>query len=269
MLFGRKNKKPKAGWDVPVQAEALTPLEEYQKRPGFNGNDVLQLAIDLCRALEAREKEGIPHGDVRPENIYITKDGVFQLGGAGTAVESVESAETAAGKAADAAYMAPEVWKGGPDSTTAGLYSLGLVLYQLLNGGRLPFWPEAPVPVTGQDRENAFARRMNGESFPVPTRAGGPWRGSSCGPVSMTGTNGIRARKKCAGIWSFFLPGGRNRRTGSSSSRIQMIRKRMAGKTGLNGKEMIPCPECGETGKVCRRSPGRRFRCAAVLPAAC
>ena len=117
MLFGRKNKKPKAGWDVPVQAEALTPLEEYQKRPGFN--DVLQLAIDLCRALEAREKEGIPHGDVRPENIYITKDGVFQLGGAGTAVESVESAETAAGKAADAAYMAPEVWKGGPDSTTA------------------------------------------------------------------------------------------------------------------------------------------------------
>ena len=174
MLFGRKNKKPKAGWDAPVQAEALTPLEEYQKRPGFNGNDVLQLAIDLCRALEAREREGILHGDVRPENIYVTRDGVFQLGGAGTAVESAESAETAAGKAAAAAYMAPEVWKGGPDSTTAGLYSLGLVLYQLLNGGRLPFWPEPPVPVTGQDQENAFARRMNGESFPVPTRAGGP-----------------------------------------------------------------------------------------------
>ena len=159
---------------MPVQAEALTPLEEYQKRPGFNGNDVLQLAIDLCRALEAREKEGIPHGDVRPENIYVTRDGVFQLGGAGAAVESVESAETAAGKAADAAYMAPEVWKGEPCGIAANLYSLGLVLYQLLNGGRLPFWPEAPVPVTGQDQENAFARRMKGEPFPVPTRAGGP-----------------------------------------------------------------------------------------------
>lgn len=62
MLFGRKNKKPKARWDMPVQAEALTPLEEYQKRPGFNGNDVLQLAIDLCRALEARERRAFPTG---------------------------------------------------------------------------------------------------------------------------------------------------------------------------------------------------------------
>ncbi len=114
MLFGRKNKKPKAGWDAPVQAEALTPLEEYQKRPGFNGNDVLQLAIDLCRALEAREKEGILCGDVRPENIYITKDGVFQLGGAGTAVESVESAETAAGKAAAAPTWRRRCGRAGP-----------------------------------------------------------------------------------------------------------------------------------------------------------
>lgn len=89
-------------------------------------------------------------------------------------MESVESAETAAGRAAAAAYMAPEVWKGEPCGTAANLYSLGLVLYQLLNGGCLPFWPKEPVPVTGQDQENAFARRMNGEPFPVPTRAGGP-----------------------------------------------------------------------------------------------
>lgn len=68
-------------------------------------------------------------------------------------------------------YMAPEVFRGERYDSRVDIYSLGLVMYRLLNDGRLPFFPAYPAPITFSDRENAMAQRMNGIAFPAPKYA--------------------------------------------------------------------------------------------------
>lgn len=68
-------------------------------------------------------------------------------------------------------YMAPEVFRGERYDSRVDIYSLGLVMYRLLNDGRLPFFPAYPAPITFSDRENAMAQRMNGVAFPAPKYA--------------------------------------------------------------------------------------------------
>jgi serine/threonine protein kinase len=62
--------------------------------------------------------------------------------------------------------MSPEVFKKEPYDTTADIYSLGLILYQFLNNGRLPFFPDYPQEITHENQKEAFKRRMNGEKLP-------------------------------------------------------------------------------------------------------
>ena len=68
-------------------------------------------------------------------------------------------------------YMAPEVYRGAPYGTGVDLYSLGIVLYRLLNHNRSPFMPPYPQRMTYSDRERAFIRRMSGEPLPPPDSA--------------------------------------------------------------------------------------------------
>ena len=70
-------------------------------------------------------------------------------------------------------YMAPEVFLDQPYGPTVDVYSLGLVMYRLLNNGRLPFLPPAPHPLTFGDYENAQIKRMRGEPVPPPAGADG------------------------------------------------------------------------------------------------
>lgn len=68
-------------------------------------------------------------------------------------------------------YMAPEVYKMEPYDKTVDIYSLGLVLYELLNHGRMPFLPAYPETVSLIEQADAQARRMRGEPFPLPDNA--------------------------------------------------------------------------------------------------
>lgn len=69
--------------------------------------------------------------------------------------------------------MAPEVYAGAEYGFNVDSYSLGIVLYRLLNRNRTPFLPEPPAPITLKDREAALARRMSGEQIPPPYYAQG------------------------------------------------------------------------------------------------
>jgi len=68
-------------------------------------------------------------------------------------------------------YMAPEMFRGEGHGPSVDVYSLGMMLYQLLNGHRLPFLPLAPEPIACHDRELAKSKRLSGEPLPVPTDA--------------------------------------------------------------------------------------------------
>ncbi|MFQ8837631.1 MAG: hypothetical protein ACLR8L_07075 [Oscillospiraceae bacterium] len=64
--------------------------------------------------------------------------------------------------------MAPEVYAGEEYGFSVDTYSLGLVLYRMLNKNRGPFLPQPPEAITFSSREQALARRMSGEPLPRP-----------------------------------------------------------------------------------------------------
>lgn len=159
------------GWDIYIRMELLTPFMKYIRENEMTREDVVRLGIDMCRALEACQKNNIIHRDVKPENIFYSDQGTFKLGDFGIA-RQFEKTSGAMSKKGTYSYMAPEVYKGLPYNATVDIYSLGVVMYRLLNNNRGPFLPAFPNPIRFSDKEEATVRRMRGDEIPMPCNAG-------------------------------------------------------------------------------------------------
>lgn len=157
-------------WDILIRMELLTPLTEYQRANGFPPSEVIRLGRELSEALAFCEKKSIIHRDIKPENIFVNEMGQFKLGDFGVAKATV-SRSTAGSRKGTERYMAPEVYLNQPYGPTVDLYSLGLVMYRLLNGYRLPFLPSAPKPIGFADYDNALIKRIQGTPIPPPPQA--------------------------------------------------------------------------------------------------
>ncbi len=158
------------GYDIFIRMELLDSLTNRMVEKALSINEVAKLGIDICTALMLCAKYGIIHRDIKPDNIFISPNGDYKLGDFGIA-RQLEKTATFMSKKGTYNYMAPEVYKGEKYGATCDLYSLGLVMYRLLNKGRLPFLPEAPNPITANDREEALKRRFTGEKLPAPCNA--------------------------------------------------------------------------------------------------
>lgn len=159
------------GWDILIRMELLTPLLTYAGSHPFARRDVIQLGIDLCKALELCQKYNVIHRDIKPENIFVSENGDFKLGDFGIA-RTIERSGFELSKKGTYNYMAPEVYRGSDYGFSVDLYSLGLVLYRLLNKNKLPFLP-LTGEITFHSREQALERRMSGETVGVPYYAEG------------------------------------------------------------------------------------------------
>ena len=161
------------GWDMLIRMELLTPITIFQKaNKPFTRRQVIQLGIDLCRALEVCQKYNIIHRDIKPANIFLSETGDFKLGDFGVA--RIASAATGAStRAGTVNYMAPEVFRGEKYTSNVDIYSLGLVMYQLLNANRMPLCPPYPQLMTPEQWEQANARRLAGTALPPPANADG------------------------------------------------------------------------------------------------
>ena len=155
------------GWDILIRMELLTALPQYTAEHPLEEADVVRLGKDMARALELCRKRGIIHRDVKPENIFVSKDGDFKLGDFGVA-RVAEKTMSAMSKKGTYNYMAPEVYRGQEYGYGADLYSLGLVLYRFLNDNRMPFLPPYPETIRYKDKENALSDRMRGLEVPPP-----------------------------------------------------------------------------------------------------
>lgn len=164
-------KKDTMGWDVLIRMELVTSLPKYLESQRFSREQVVQLGLDISTALELCSKKGIIHRDIKDENIFISKDGLFKLGDFGIAKE-LSGTGRAASMRGTPLYMAPEVYRGEKYDAAVDIYSLGIVLYKLLNGGRMPFMPSYPQQVKSKDCEDALERRIAGELLPPPLFAG-------------------------------------------------------------------------------------------------
>lgn len=160
------------GWTILIRMELLHPVLSYAKTHPFARRDVIRLGIDMCKALELCQKYNIIHRDIKPENIFVNDNGDFKLGDFGIA-RTIESTMSGLSKKGTYSYMAPEVYAGREYGFNVDTYSLGIVLYRLLNRNRTPFLPMPPEPITVQNREAALAQRMSGARIPAPYYAQG------------------------------------------------------------------------------------------------
>lgn len=153
------------GWDIFIKMELLTPLMKA-KEPGAVEDTVKKLGADICSALVLCREKNIIHRDIKPQNIFVSEHGDYKLGDFGIA-KTVEKT-TGGTKIGTYGYMAPEVYNNQPYGAAADIYSLGLVMYWLLNEHRLPFLPMPPKVPTSTENEQARLRRFRGEPIPAP-----------------------------------------------------------------------------------------------------
>ena len=153
------------GWDIFIRMELLTPL--MRSLPEYiDEKTVVKVGRDICNALALCKKYDIIHRDIKPQNIFVSTSGDYKLGDFGIA-KTVE--KTMGGtKIGTYKYMAPEVYNNQPYGSAADIYSLGLVLYWLLNERRMPFMPLPPAKILAGQDEAARQRRLSGEPLPVP-----------------------------------------------------------------------------------------------------
>ncbi len=153
------------GWDIYIKMELLTPLISAVSSD-VDEEHVVKIGKDLCRALVQCRQFDIIHRDIKPQNIFVSPLGDYKLGDFGIA-KTVE--KTSGGtKIGTYKYMAPEVYNNQPYGAAADIYSLGLVLYWLLNERRMPFMPLPPAKLSAGMEEQSRLRRFNGEPIPDP-----------------------------------------------------------------------------------------------------
>ena len=155
------------GWDILIRMELLHPLLPYVYQNPMARRDIIRLGIDICKALELCQRYNIIHRDIKPENIFISDNGDYKLGDFGIA-RTIERTTSGLSKKGTYSYMAPEVYAGREYGFSVDTYSLGLVLYRMLNKNRGPFLPQPPEAITYDNREQALARRVSGEPLPRP-----------------------------------------------------------------------------------------------------
>ena len=158
------------GWDIFIRMELLTPFNAYVSDKKLSEADVIMLGIDICTALEICSKRNIIHRDVKPENIFVNDFGYFKLGDFGIA-RKLENITGLLSQKGTFNYMAPEVASSSCYDARVDIYSLGIVLYKLLNDNRLPFLDSEKQLLNPNDRRIAVERRIRGESLPAPRKA--------------------------------------------------------------------------------------------------
>ena len=158
------------GWDISIRMEYLTSFMDYCTGKELTEKEVIKLGCDLAMALIYCQKLKIIHRDVKPENIFVSRFGDFKLGDFGIAREQAHTMSNMS-KKGTYSYMAPEIYKGEKYDSSIDIYSLGIVLYKLMNQNRLPFLSLDKQLITYRDKETALARRMAGEKMPVPVNA--------------------------------------------------------------------------------------------------
>lgn len=158
------------GYDIFIKMEYLTGLIDYKNSKGLYLEDIVHLGIDICKALTILRQESIVHRDIKPTNILVNRNGDFKLGDFGVARTIEKTANTLTVKGTYA-FMAPEVVRGAEGDYRVDIFSLGLVLYKLLNKDRYPFLPLPPERVNHEQVNSAQKQLWDGVPLPPPADA--------------------------------------------------------------------------------------------------
>ena len=139
-----------ADYIVMELVEGITLKQYVERRGGYlNWKESLHFAMQIGKALEHAHGQGIVHRDIKPHNVMILKNGSAKVTDFGIA--RIMSAQNTLTREAlgSVHYISPEQAKGGRVDNRSDLYSLGVVMYEMLTG-RPPYDGESPVAVALQ-----------------------------------------------------------------------------------------------------------------------
>ncbi len=130
--------------------EGITLKEYLQKKGRLSWQESVFFAQQICRALVHAHSRGIIHQDIKPQNVIILRDGTAKLTDFGiasfAATQETRVVQEAIGSVH---YVSPEQAKGGKIDFRTDIYSLGVVMYEMLTG-KLPFTGETAIQVVMQ-----------------------------------------------------------------------------------------------------------------------
>ena len=151
-------------WEIFIRMELLTPLKAWMDKHPVTEAKVRKIGITMADLLQYCGEQKIMHRDIKPGNLFMNSLGNCKLGDFGLARTLSTGSSTHSHGVGTDAFMAPEVAANQHYDTRADQYSLGLVLYWMLNGGYLPFMNDG-MPYT-----QAVMTRLTGR--PLPRIAG-------------------------------------------------------------------------------------------------
>lgn len=125
-----------------------TTLKEYIKAKGrLSSQESADIAAQICGALSVAHEKNIIHRDIKPHNIMITNNGLVKVTDFGIARASNSSTMRVGDSILGSVhYISPEQARGGYVDCRTDIYSLGIVLYEMLTG-KVPFESESPIAV--------------------------------------------------------------------------------------------------------------------------
>ena len=158
-------------YDIFILMEYLTPFNEYIFSTELRVSDVIKLGKDILTALSSCHSLNIIHRDIKDDNIFVDADNNYKIGDFGVS-KILSDRSRAESMKGTPNYIAPEVYVGKEKyDHTVDLYSLGMVMYRLLNKSRFPFLPNYPVAYDSNDEERAFEQRISGKTPNYPVNA--------------------------------------------------------------------------------------------------
>lgn len=135
-----------------IITEDLKSLKEVMNSKSFDETEIIDFGIMICSILETLEANNIYHGNLNTENIFITSDNKYKIGG----FSDFES------QISDFSFVAPEIYNKENADFTTDIYSLGLIMYYMSNEYNLPFESKEVT------KDDAIKLRFDGKSVSAP-----------------------------------------------------------------------------------------------------
>lgn len=149
-----------------IRTEWLMSLSEIIRKTVLSEDEILRLAINVCTCLEKCREMDYVYPNLKPDNIFVTPKRC-KLGDFGN-FGNYEPINMNVSMRKTQEFSAPELIKFGELNYTSDTYSLGMVLYYLLNNNRIPFIPAYTKNIGISDITSAIEKRCSNYVFPNP-----------------------------------------------------------------------------------------------------
>lgn len=153
-FYAKSVLQTESGYEFFILLQDVSPLYYVHDFYNVPKADAYEIASAVCNAISSFRSLSVTHKKICPENIFVDDSGEYLLGDFGIGTTYIPNED----------YLTPEEYKGASDLSAVDVYQTGILLYKLLNNNRAPFLPVYPLDITDENKQNAFMRRMNGET---------------------------------------------------------------------------------------------------------